>query len=170
MALAQRVGVLVLRGGAMNRRSFLATILTSAVAPAIVRADSLMRIVPRDALMLGVDFGAGDSTVAVWLATRLRHCLIEQELDTITAHAIGDNVRELYTLNFRRYATEIELELPPNIALPRALRLDGRAAPLPPGARVEHDAAGVRVLRLPELDLTEYGNCIPSIEVQGDEP
>lgn len=31
----------------MNRRSFLGTILAAAVAPAIVRADALMRIVPR---------------------------------------------------------------------------------------------------------------------------
>ncbi len=32
----------------MNRRSFLQSILLTATAPAIVRADSLMRIVPRD--------------------------------------------------------------------------------------------------------------------------
>ena len=33
----------------MNRRGFLGSILALGVAPAIVRADSLMRIVPRDA-------------------------------------------------------------------------------------------------------------------------
>lgn len=32
----------------MNRRGFLGSILAAATAPAIVRADSLMRIVPRD--------------------------------------------------------------------------------------------------------------------------
>lgn len=32
----------------MNRRGFLGAILASAVAPAIVRADALMRIVPRE--------------------------------------------------------------------------------------------------------------------------
>jgi hypothetical protein len=32
----------------MNRRSFLTAILATCSAPAIVRADSLMRIVPRD--------------------------------------------------------------------------------------------------------------------------
>lgn len=36
----------------MNRRGFLGTILAAAVAPAIVRADALMRIVPREATVL----------------------------------------------------------------------------------------------------------------------
>ena len=35
----------------MNRRSFLSSILALGAAPAIVRADSLMRIVPREALV-----------------------------------------------------------------------------------------------------------------------
>lgn len=35
----------------MNRRGFLGAILAAAAAPAIVRADSLMRIVPRDLLV-----------------------------------------------------------------------------------------------------------------------
>jgi hypothetical protein len=37
----------------MNRRGFLGSILLAAAAPAIVRADSLMRIVPRDVVLLG---------------------------------------------------------------------------------------------------------------------
>jgi len=36
----------------MNRRSFMSSILALGVAPAIVRADSLMRIVPRETLIL----------------------------------------------------------------------------------------------------------------------
>lgn len=39
----------------MKRRSFLGTILAAAVAPAIVRADSLMRIVPRETLFIDAD-------------------------------------------------------------------------------------------------------------------
>jgi hypothetical protein len=35
----------------MNRRSFLQSILALGMAPAIVRADSLMRIVPRDMMI-----------------------------------------------------------------------------------------------------------------------
>lgn len=37
----------------MNRRGFIGAILAAAMAPAVVRADSLMRIVPRDALIIG---------------------------------------------------------------------------------------------------------------------
>ncbi len=36
----------------MNRRGFIASILASCAAPAIVRADSLMRIVPRSTVLL----------------------------------------------------------------------------------------------------------------------
>lgn len=36
----------------MNRRNFLTSMLAACAAPAIVRADSLMRIMPRDATML----------------------------------------------------------------------------------------------------------------------
>ena len=36
----------------MNRRSFLTQCLALAAAPAIVRADSLMRIVPREAVVI----------------------------------------------------------------------------------------------------------------------
>ncbi len=38
----------------MNRRGFLGAMLAAGVAPAIVRADSLMRIVPRDVVILPV--------------------------------------------------------------------------------------------------------------------
>lgn len=36
----------------MNRRGFLQTILAACVAPAIVRADSLMRVIPRETTIL----------------------------------------------------------------------------------------------------------------------
>lgn len=45
----------------MNRRGFLGSILAACAAPAIVRADSLMRIVPTDTFVLGI--GAYDVTV-----------------------------------------------------------------------------------------------------------
>lgn len=44
----------------MNRRSFIGSILALASAPAIVRADSLMRIVPLDRLVV-----FGESTVHI---------------------------------------------------------------------------------------------------------
>lgn len=39
----------------MNRRGFLASVLAAAAAPAIVRSDALMRIVPRDRAVLTLD-------------------------------------------------------------------------------------------------------------------
>ena len=39
----------------MNRRGFLGSIIALAAAPAIVRADALMRIVPRDAVIIVPD-------------------------------------------------------------------------------------------------------------------
>ena len=48
----------------MNRRSFLGSILALGAAPAIVRADALMRIVPRETgIFLGVDVGVYDGVV-----------------------------------------------------------------------------------------------------------
>src|SRR4051794_14876117 len=41
-------------GDLMNRRSFLSAILAAGVAPALVRADSLMRIVPRETTLFTV--------------------------------------------------------------------------------------------------------------------
>jgi hypothetical protein len=41
----------------MNRRGFLSSILALGAAPAIVRADSLMRIVPHDLVVLTDNFG-----------------------------------------------------------------------------------------------------------------
>lgn len=39
----------------MNRRGFLSAILAAGAAPAIVRADSLMRVVPRETLVLAAE-------------------------------------------------------------------------------------------------------------------
>lgn len=48
----------------MNRRGFLGAILASAVAPAIVRADALMRIVPRETTVYSWDvYSDGPSEV-----------------------------------------------------------------------------------------------------------
>jgi len=52
----------------MNRRGFLGSILALAAAPAIVRADSLMRIVPRE--FAGIDLSAAPSMAGLIRATR----------------------------------------------------------------------------------------------------
>ena len=41
----------------MNRRSFISSIIAAAAAPAIVRADSLMRIVPMETIVAVDAFG-----------------------------------------------------------------------------------------------------------------
>lgn len=43
----------------MNRRGFLGAILAAAVAPAIVRADALMRVIPTD-MAFDAELGLGD--------------------------------------------------------------------------------------------------------------
>lgn len=62
----------------MNRRGFLGSILALGAAPAIVRADSLMRIVPMDAAILlpGAVTLTGDRLVSLVEITReaLRLC------------------------------------------------------------------------------------------------
>ena len=49
----------------MNRRGFLGSILAAAAAPAIVRADSLMRIVPVDTIAL--------ETGELWVTDLIRY-------------------------------------------------------------------------------------------------
>ena len=49
----------------MDRRGFLGSILALAAAPAIVRADSLMRIVPRETTLITGEIGTMDRFVIV---------------------------------------------------------------------------------------------------------
>jgi hypothetical protein len=55
----------------MNRRGFIGSILAAAVAPAIVRADSLMRIVPRETTILLVGPAGGRAIYIAQGATGL---------------------------------------------------------------------------------------------------
>src|SRR5690349_5897100 len=47
----------------MNRRGFLGTILAACAAPAIVRADSLMRIIPVETKVLAPVFATGSAAI-----------------------------------------------------------------------------------------------------------
>lgn len=60
----------------MDRRGFLKAMLAAAAAPAIVRAESLMKIyvppepklfVPEDSIVQGLEFGTNDFTVETWI-------------------------------------------------------------------------------------------------------
>ena|SRR6185369_3233199 len=50
----------------MDRRGFLGSILAACAAPAIVRADSLMRVVSRDTGILTVKMGATSAKYPEW--------------------------------------------------------------------------------------------------------
>ena len=77
----------------MNRRGFLLGCLAAAAAPAIVRADSLMRIVPRETAILLPEFiGAGEDALVsyseVWHIDHLRRIRaveIKTEVDVTAA-------------------------------------------------------------------------------------
>ena len=47
----------------MNRRGFLGSIIAACAAPAIVRADALMRVVPINTTMYGYDFRITDGHI-----------------------------------------------------------------------------------------------------------
>jgi hypothetical protein len=67
-----------------TRRGFLGSILALGVAPAIVRADSLMRIVPREVEILtstdGVTWGAGNSLMTIDEITRRSLAVLERNM------------------------------------------------------------------------------------------
>lgn len=50
----------------MNRRGFLGSILALGAAPAIVRADSLMRVVPRETTILTPEFKKSVFDGSIW--------------------------------------------------------------------------------------------------------
>lgn len=62
----------------MNRRGFLGSILALGAAPAIVRADSLMRIVPRDTTVFTIEGVIGpDGSLMHFTSADLAICLDE---------------------------------------------------------------------------------------------
>lgn len=89
----------------MNRRGFLGAILASAVAPAIVRADALMRIVPREASVVSIERGGfvmlGDvceiEIPSVWMCSGLR------ALDSWNSAAMAELARRIDEDLFRSF-------------------------------------------------------------------
>lgn len=78
----------------MNRRGFLQGILIAAAAPAIVRADSLMRIVPRETI---IDVAGFDGIVI--------HASYWSEPSLAGFH---DQVQRLYNEHFSRMTLVVE--------------------------------------------------------------
>lgn len=78
----------------MNRRGFLGSILTACVAPAIVRADRLMRVVPRDATVLPININPLDYDVVVDVGPIFRGQLGSYGGVTIRQTVITSNIIE----------------------------------------------------------------------------
>lgn len=76
----------------MDRRSFLGSILAACAAPAIVRADSLMRIVPRD---------VGVMTFAT------QEVSLGFTIDQPDLILCGDSFAEIVAYTFRKHQKEI---------------------------------------------------------------
>lgn len=93
----------------MKRRGFLGSILALGVAPAIVRADSLMRIVPREALVLldGVAPLLGlDGLVRVMRAHDLVTDSVILRLDTTNGtdqHCVNISLTAADALDWRKH-------------------------------------------------------------------
>lgn len=159
----------------MTRRSFLGTILAAAVAPAIVRADSLMRIVPRETLFMDADLLLPDigpfidamrpeniigrvvSAEVVSLAG------IDEYVITDCWHHADGRIKQSIS-HYRYNALDVIIELAPGVD-PRTLRADGRPVDLR-GAVIERTRAGIDTLRFPKLDLTDYGNRVPDFQLE----
>lgn len=87
----------------MNRRSFIGSILALSAAPAIVRADSLMRIVPRDRwITFSVTFDGATSRLVVPAA--------------IVFDVAHDDATRQRVLDFM---TGVLAKLPPEAGIPR---------------------------------------------------
>lgn len=139
----------------MNRRSFLQSILAFCAAPAIVRADSLMRVVPRETTVLVYQ--------DVWAPARLLEASVISCPDVIEVMSLGPSTLHTLLSSSRYCAESIALELPPNADVHK-LFADGRPLDLslmPSGVTINESCTGVRTLRLNQLDLTDFGNRIP---------
>jgi hypothetical protein len=103
----------------VNRRGFLGSILALAAAPAIVRADSLMRIVPTDTLVFesaSIEFEIGP------------------EPDFL---AMPDNLSEIITNTIRARSALLAANITANNELLRYMKSRGVVTPFVGGYRVK---------------------------------
>lgn len=134
----------------MNRRSFLGSILAAAVAPAIVRADSLMRIVPRETVLITW----GDYLTAREVS-RFSAPLINMP-DVFQTLSGGGNAPSV----IEYFADEMQLAVGQLDCIRRVWadgrEIDARLFTLNQGRAVVH-----------YLSLTEFGNRFPHLEFEG---
>lgn len=130
----------------MNRRTFLGAILATACAPAIVRADSLMRLYPRElrfaerAALPVVDFG----------------------------NVIETTWRDKSLAIYSYEARDVELLIAPDILDVRRIWLDGRELLL----RTFDHSLDLKTgkLTIRALDLTDFGNRLPEFSALARQP
>lgn len=149
----------------MNRRGFLGSILAAAVAPAIVRADSLMRIVPRETLFMNVDMAFNDATaVARMLGLQLiGFSVIEEQCDIIETTTIM-SAHRTWEQGLTYRIGEIDLALPPSVNV-QALYADGISIDMRK-VLIHRNPGGIDTLSVLDFDLTDYGYRIPSFEME----
>lgn len=84
----------------MDRRGFLAGMLAACAAPAIVRADSLMRIVPRELELLvpNVIVGTGNYLLTPEMITKEALAILSKNLE-MSAHVSSQYDESFKSLN-----------------------------------------------------------------------
>lgn len=125
----------------MQRRGFLQACLALAAAPAIVRADSLMRIVPRDAVIVGANgielVGLGGLVRVMKAHDIVTDCMI-MRLDTtngVEQHHVDIWLPNMDAIDWRRHV-DPALEVLKNHVKAKHGGFEGFRAP-PPIAGVD---------------------------------
>lgn len=135
----------------MNRRGFLGSMLALGAAPAIVRAESLMRVYPaslRTPLVFGTMRIDGQLLAA-------EICESVSSIDVTTLLSTAKSFASSYLYE----AKNVELALPPGADV-RRLWADGVEV------RIEGARRTARGLLLPRLDLSDYGNRVPEFAIE----
>lgn len=139
----------------LTRRSFMGSLLAAAVAPAFVRSGLLMRMVSREKLVLPLV----QSRVALPMMYSGRIDTYVSYIDTTTC--LDTAIQSVMGM-LRYTARDVEVLLPDGV-VPSAIYIDDRPITLKDVRGViEHPVNGVSVLRIRDLDLSDYGHRLPT--------
>lgn len=127
----------------MNRRSFLQTILAASVAPAIVRYDSLMRPVARNAAVL--------SRVAAGPLSMVE--LFEEST------RIGNGITTYC------YFADFDIQLAAGLIDVRRIWADGRELDMK-AIEIVNNPDGSATARARRFDVNEFGYRVPNLEFE----
>ncbi len=158
----------------MSRRGFLGMILAAAVAPAIVRASSLMKVVPRARYAVpevcywvdadGALLGPLDELVPCPL---MYFSKVREDFDYIDVSTLMSEAKE-YALGVHYgFRADFTVEVPPGARA--EFYFDGRPAPVPVRLDFSPSAVnptGVLVAHFDDVALAEYGNRVPVVQIR----